>query len=67
MVLKTTDLSPRFQRKNWFRNKCTKSKEITLNIPKYEGLVWRHKFKNILFNFSGLTVSAEKAVLKNMQ
>ena len=48
MVLKTTGLSSRFQRKNWFLKISTGSKDITKNIPKYEGLVWRPELDTFL-------------------
>ena len=53
MVLKTTGLSSRFQRKNRFWKICTGSRDIDQNVPKYEGLVWLPEFRHKLFNISG--------------
>ena len=54
MVLKTTGLSSRFQRKNRLWKICTGSRNIDQNVPKFVGLVWRPDFWHILLNISGL-------------
>ena len=52
LVLKTTDLNPRFQRKNRFWKIYTGSQNIGQNVPNFAGLVWKadfgHFFGNIL-------------------
>ena len=53
MVLKTTGLSSRFQRKNRFWKIRIGSRDIDQNVAKFEGLVWQVKFQHILLNISG--------------
>ena len=62
MVLKTTGLSSRFQRKNQFWKICTGSRDIDQNVPKYEGLVWLPEFRHKLFNISGLIAYFSKPI-----
>ena len=53
MVLKTTGLSSRCQRKNQYRNICIESWDIGQKVSKYAGLVWRPGFWHILISISG--------------
>ena len=62
MVLKTTGLSLRFQRKNRFCKLCNGSRDITQNVSKYTGLVWRTRFWHILFNILGPGANFSKPI-----
>ena len=44
MVLKSTGLSSRFQRKNRFRKICTGSRDIMQNVPKIRDIGLQHTF-----------------------
>ena len=51
IILKTTGLSSRFQRKNRFLEICIGSRDIGQNMTKFEGWVWQ--VKRIFTNISG--------------
>ena len=53
MVLKTTGLSSRFQRKNRFWKICTGSRDIDQNVPKLRSPNQTCIFWDVLANISG--------------
>ena len=64
MVLKMTNLSSRFQRKNLFWKTWNGSWDIGQNIAKYAGLVWQPWFWHILFNILGPNTCFSKQIFE---
>ena len=62
MVLKTTALSSRFQRKNRFWKMCTGSRDINQNVPKFRSPNQTCIFWEVLANISGLGAYFSKPI-----
>ena len=63
MVLKTTGLSPRFQRNNRFRKLCIGSRDIGKNVGNFSCFAGKAKFGYIFANFSRLGAYFSKPVV----